>query len=136
MTVSNMLSAHALWCAQQCSDAIKRAQVLKEKMGMSKSVMTPAAQLQQSATPQQLPEGTASFQQDEDLEQGLLARQGSLPNQQPTAGTVISKAISMPSGGSHLLRAYAAGVAQTGSPVEEVSAPSPNSPQRSILGEC
>ncbi|DBA94599.1 TPA: hypothetical protein ACH3X1_002181 [Trebouxia sp. C0004] len=83
---------------------------------------------------QQLP-GTTPSQQEESDEQGPLERQGSLPNQQPASGRGISKAISMPTGSSNLLRAYAAGAIQTSSPVEESLAASPNSPQRSVLGE-
>ncbi len=134
-----LLKVSASFIAQQCSDAIKRAQILKEKMGLPKSVATPAAQMQQPPalqSLQQLPGSTTSSQQEESDEQGPLVRQGSLPNQQPASGRGISKAISMPTGSSNLLQAYAAGAIHTSSPVEESPAASPNSPQRSVLGEC
>ena len=133
-----LLKVSASFIAQQCSDAIKRAQILKEKMGLPKSVAMPAAQMQQPAalqSLQQLPGSTTSSQQEESDEQGPLERQGSLPSQQPASGRGISKAISMPTGSSNLLRAYAAGAIHTSSPVEESLAASPNSPQRSVLGE-
>lgn len=133
-----LLKVSASFIAQQCSDAIKRAQILKEKMGLPKSVAMPAAQMQQPAalqSLQQLPGSTTSSQQEESDEQGPLERQGSLPNQQPASGRGISKAISVPAGSSNLLRAYAAGAINTSSPVEESLAASPNSPQRSVLGE-
>lgn len=134
-----LLNVFASFIAQQCSDAIKRAQILKEKMGLPKSVATPAAQMQQPAALQllqQVPGSTTSSQQEESNEPGPLERQGSLPAQLPAPGRGISKAISMPTGSSNLLRAYAAGAIHTNSPVEESLAASPNSPQRSVLGEC
>ena len=125
---------------QQCTDAIKRAQILKEKMGLPKPMATPVAQMQQSVNLQAplQPSGVTApqLQQDEQHEQGPLERQGSLPNQQLASGKLISKAISMPTGSSNLLRAYAAGAMQLDSPVEEGVVPSPNSPQRSVLGKC
>ncbi len=114
---------------QQCTDAIKRAQILKEKMGLPKSVATPAAQTQQSSGQLQPLSNTA---QEAGHEPGALERQGSLPNQQPASSRLISKAISMPSGSSNLLRAYAAGAIQMENPVEE--GPSSHSPQCSVLG--
>lgn len=69
-----LLKVSASFIAQQCSDAIKRAQILKEKMGLPKSVAMPAAQMQQPAalqSLQQLPGSTTSSQQEESDEQGL-----------------------------------------------------------------
>ena len=122
---------------QQCSDAIKRAQVLKEKMNLPKSLAMPAAPGQQPSaaqTPMQMPSSTALHQGQDSSVQGSLQRQGSLPSQQPAAGKALSKAISMPNGASNTLRAYAAGAVQTGSPNLEGMAASPDSPQRSVLG--
>lgn len=129
---------------QQCTDAIKRAQILKEKMGLPKSLAMPAAPGQQpstSQTPLQAPGSTAlqqeqaqSMEQD-GSEQGSIQRQGSLPSQQTDSGKGLSKAISMPIGASNTLRAYAAGAVSTGSPVLEGAAASPNSPHRNVLGE-
>ena len=105
---------------QQCTDAIKRAQILKEKMGLPKSLALQQEQAQ-------------SMEQD-GSEQGSIQRQGSLPSQQTAPGKGLSKAISMPTGASNTLRAYAAGAVSTGSPVLEGAAASPNSPHRSVLG--
>ena len=112
-------------------------------MGLPKSLAMPAATGQQpstSQTPLQAPSSTAlqqeqaqSMEQD-GSEQGSLQRQGSLPSQQTASGKGLSKAISMPTGASNMLRAYAAGAVSTGSPVLEGAAASPNSPHRSVLG--
>ena len=118
---------------QQCSDAIKRAQILKEKMGLPKTVSTPAAQMLLSAGQQThapMP-GTASAQ-DSHATEGSLERQSSWPTQPPVSGPVIGKAVSMPAGSGSMLRAYAAGTLQ--SPVEEGQELEPSSTQRHVLG--
>lgn len=118
---------------QQCSDAIKRAQILKEKMGLPKPISTPAAQMLLPAGQQihMYTSGSASVQ-DDHVTGGSLERQSSLPSQPPVSGTVIGKAVSMPAGSSSMLRAYAAGALQ--SPVEEGQEPDASSPQRHVLG--
>lgn len=118
---------------QQCSDAIKRAQILKEKMGLPKTVSTPAAQMLLSAGQQTHAQmsGTASAQESHATE-GSLERQSSWPSQPPVSGPVIGKAVSMPAGSGSMLRAYAAGTLQ--SPVEEGQELEPSSTQRHVLG--
>ena len=128
--MSDMLSLNLL---QQCSDAIRRAQILKEKMGLPKTVSAPAAQMllpTGQQTHAQMP-SSASLQ-DSPATDGPLERQSSLPSQQPESGTVIGKAVSMPAGSSSMLRAYAAGALQ--SPLEEGQEYEPSSPQRHVLG--
>lgn len=119
---------------QQCSDAIKRAQILKEKMGLPKTVSTPAAQMLLSAGQQTHAQmsGTVSSTQDSHATEGSLERQSSWPSQPPVSGPVIGKAVSMPAGSSSMLRAYAAGTLQ--SPVEEGQELEPSSTQRHVLG--
>lgn len=119
---------------QQCSDAIKRAQLLKERMGLPKVVSTPAAQTLRPPAPQvhTCTVGSASSQEGH-ATQGSLERQGSLPSQQSPSGRVIGKAISMPAGSGSILRAYAAGALQ--SPVEEEQEQIPISPKRNVLGK-
>ncbi|KAL3163175.1 hypothetical protein ABBQ32_009583 [Trebouxia sp. C0010 RCD-2024] len=120
---------------QQCSDAIKRAQILKEKMGLPKTLSTPAAQMCLPAAQQIHADmsSSASLQDNHAREGSLLERQSSLPSQPPVSGTVIGKAVSMPAGSGSILRAYAAGALQD--PVEEGQENEPSSPQRHVLGE-
>ena len=119
---------------QQCSDALKRAQILKEKMGLPKTLSTPAAQMCLPAAKQIHADtlGSAPLQDNHATEGSLLERQSSLPSQPPLSGTVIGKAVSMPAGSSSILRAYAAGALQD--PVEEGQENEPSSPQRHVLG--
>lgn len=120
---------------QQCSDAIKRAQILKEKMGLPKMLTAPAAQTCLPAGQQvhANTSGSASLQDSHATEGSLLERQSSLPSQPPVSSTVIGKAVSMPAGSSSMLRAYAAGALQD--PVEEGQELEPSSPQRHVLGK-
>ena len=123
----------ALSVMQQCSDAIKRAQILKEKMGMPKLMSTPTHQTHPAEQIAPISVGTVSSQSSH-ATQGSLERQGSLPNQQPSHANVIGKATSMPAGSSSTLRAYAGSALQ--GTVEEVQEPTPSSPQRHVLGKC
>ena len=118
---------------QQCSDAIKRAQILKEKMGLPKTISTPAAQVLPAQHTALHAAGSPSSQGSHAAPDSL-ERQSSFPIQQPPSASAIGKAISMPTGSSSMLRAYAAGAVQTG--VDEEQPQAPSSPQRNILGRC